>query len=297
MAKRPTVPVYRRQKQRGRADQAFVVLDGRRHYLGAYDSPMSHAAYQKLVGEWLQGGGTLPPPPSEMTVVELLAAYVKHAEQHYRGPDGRPTTGLRNVKNAIRWLRDLYGKTAVAEFTVRDLLAVRAATIDAGYSRPHINKTVDLMRRVFRWGVTLGYVTSELKNALDAVEGLKAGRSAAPETDPVEPIAEHIVEQTIVELAPTLVAMVRMQWLTGMRPGEVVIADARPGHERQRLGLRPGLPQDRAPRTPPEDLLGAEGPGGHQAVAEDRTRRLRLQSGGGRAGASQAAARWPSHPL
>ena len=51
--------------------------------------------------------------------------------------------------------------------------------------------------------------------------GLKKGRSIARETRPVECVEDAVVEATLPHL-PTIVAdMVRLQRLTGMRPGEI----------------------------------------------------------------------------
>jgi len=50
MATHPS-PKYRRQKQKGKADRAFVELGGQRHYLGAHGSPASWQAYHRLLAE------------------------------------------------------------------------------------------------------------------------------------------------------------------------------------------------------------------------------------------------------
>jgi integrase len=38
----------------------------------------------------------------------------------------------------------------------------------------------------------------------------------------VEPVEQSVVEATIPRVSPQVAAMIRLQWLTGMRPGEVV---------------------------------------------------------------------------
>ncbi|HET6325478.1 MAG TPA: site-specific integrase, partial [Planctomycetaceae bacterium] len=45
--------------------------------------------------------------------------------------------------------------------------------------------------------------------------------SGAKETEPIRPVDEGTVSATIPHLSPVLAAMVRLQLLTGMRPGEV----------------------------------------------------------------------------
>ncbi len=54
-----------------------------------------------------------------------------------------------------------------------------------------------------------------------AVTGLRQGRSEARETEPVMPVDDAIVAATLTALSPVVADMVRLQRLTGMRPGEV----------------------------------------------------------------------------
>jgi integrase len=59
--------------------------------------------------------------------------------------------------------------------------------------------------------------------ALQAVRALQKGRSEARETDPVEPVPEGLVEAIQPFVARQVWAMVELQRLTGMRPGEVIL--------------------------------------------------------------------------
>ena len=56
---------------------------------------------------------------------------------------------------------------------------------------------------------------------LATVSGLQAGRTKARETDPVEPVAEERLRAIFPFLQPALRAMLQVQLLTGMRPGEL----------------------------------------------------------------------------
>jgi integrase len=76
---------------------------------------------------------------------------------------------------------------------------------------------------VFRWAAAKKLVPLSVHESLATVEGLRAGRSAARETPPVRPVAEDVVEATLPHMRPQVAAMVRLQLLTGMRPGEVVV--------------------------------------------------------------------------
>jgi integrase len=54
------------------------------------------------------------------------------------------------------------------------------------------------------------------------LRGLQRGRSSARETEPVQPVARAVVDDTLALLRPTVADMVRLQLETGMRPGELV---------------------------------------------------------------------------
>jgi integrase len=76
---------------------------------------------------------------------------------------------------------------------------------------------------MFKWAVAEELVPAEVYHALLAVDGLRKGRSAAREVQPIRPVADEHVEATLPFLTPPVRAMVQVQQLSGMRPGEAVI--------------------------------------------------------------------------
>jgi integrase len=74
---------------------------------------------------------------------------------------------------------------------------------------------------MFRWGVEEETIPETTHRALVAVRNLKRGRSKAKETAPVRPVDTAVIDATLVELPEVVADMVRVQLLTGMRPGEV----------------------------------------------------------------------------
>ncbi len=83
------IPKYRRHKPTG---QAVVTLSGRDLYLGKYGSAPSKQAYQRVTAEWLQAGGNLPTQRDDITVVEVVAAYMRFAQSYYHTTDTNRTT-------------------------------------------------------------------------------------------------------------------------------------------------------------------------------------------------------------
>jgi len=217
-----SVPKYRHHKGSG---QAFVQVNGHRHYLGKWDSPKSKERYAAFVAELAVRPGIPMPlplttPASAITVVELCAAYLDFAKGYYV-KNGKPTGHLYQVKVAVRVIRDVYGHAEAAKFGPLAIRAIQQKMVDANASRRHINQTIGHIKRLFKWGVSLELLPPTVYQALTTVPGLKAGRTTARETEPVLPVADEAVNATLPHLPAIVSDMVRFQRLTGCRPGEV----------------------------------------------------------------------------
>jgi integrase len=208
--------------------QAVVRIDGKDHYLGKYGTPDSRAEYDRLIAEWLGNGRRRPVPSTaaDPSVNEVILAFWKHAEQHYRTEDGTPTGEADNYREALRPLRVLYAHTAARDFGPLALRAVRDAMVKARLSRGVINARVNRVKRVFKWAASFELVPATVYEALRTVAGLQKGRSEAPEGDGVKPVAEEHVLATLPSLPAPVGAMAELQLLTGMRVGEVMVMRA-----------------------------------------------------------------------
>src|SRR5688572_22018840 len=100
-------PKYRWHRASG---QAVVTLQGRDHYLGPWQSKASKLEYDRLIGEWLAAGRPTQQceTTSDITVVELAAAYWRFAQGYYV-KHGRPSGHLAMIRVALRELRQQYG--------------------------------------------------------------------------------------------------------------------------------------------------------------------------------------------
>ncbi|MEQ1633216.1 MAG: site-specific integrase [Planctomycetota bacterium] len=199
--------------------QAVVKLGGRFVYLGAYGSEAAEQNYRRVVAEWQATGGQVA--AKVLTVDHVIAGYWQHAEVYYR-KNGKPTSELSVLRLAMRPLHELYGAMPAVEFGPLRLKACRERMIDAELSRTTINGYVSRIRQAFRWAVENELVLGEVLQALRAVAGLKRGRSRAKESVPVRPVDRGAVEAVLPHVARQVAAMIELQWLTGMRPQEVV---------------------------------------------------------------------------
>jgi hypothetical protein len=99
------VPTYCHRKSR---DLAVVTINGQDVYLGKYNSPESKKKYDRLIQEWLATGRS-------HTSATLILAYMQHATVFYR-KDGKPTSHLHNVEDAMTYLKNFYGLEPLKDF-------------------------------------------------------------------------------------------------------------------------------------------------------------------------------------
>jgi integrase len=168
-----------------------------------------------------------------ITVVELMAAYLRHAQHYYR-KHGKPTSEYKAIVAALRYTRSDYGRTPVVEFGPLALQKVMQHMVDEGLSRGVVNQNLGRIKRMFRWGVsqelfpavevvalTNGKKQQWSLDALLTVPGLAHGRTTARESQPVTPVDDSTIDATLPHLPEVVADMVRFQRYTGCRPDEV----------------------------------------------------------------------------
>ena len=136
--------------------QARVRIGGQDFYLGKFGSPEAEAAYHRLLADWRETGVVPPtaraakqsPDPDGPTVDEVVLAFWRHAVEYYVDPDGEPAAEQDSDKSALRVLRKVAGPDPAAEFGPKRLLAVQAATAEAGRTRKCVNRSPGRVRHV-----------------------------------------------------------------------------------------------------------------------------------------------------
>ena len=219
------IPSYCLHRPSGKA---VVRLNGHDHYLGPHGTEESRFAYDRLIAEWLASGRCLVPviddggKPS-LSINEVLLAFVDHAERYYR--DGEEQSKeVVNLKLALRPVKQLYGTTAADKFGPLALKAIRQHMVEVQkLCRKEVNKRIGRIKRVFKWAVSEELVPSSVFEGLRTIEGLRVGRTNARESEPVKPVDDYTVELTLKYVSPQVRAMIQLQRVTGLRPGEVTI--------------------------------------------------------------------------
>jgi len=231
-------PSYRQRKG---YDQAIVTLTdsvtGKRrdYWLGEFDSPESREVYYRLLAEYEGLGRRLPEkklakiaaaePSGCIDVDELALEYWRRVAREHLPKRSNA------IRASLRILRQMDGSTPVDQYGPRRLRLLREVMVAGDpasdpprrpWSRTTVNDRVRIVVSIFRWGVTQEIVPLAVAEALAMVEPLKRGRTKAHEGEKVGPVPEFMLETTLPELATPVAAMVRLQLLTGARPGEIV---------------------------------------------------------------------------
>jgi integrase len=207
--------------------RAFVTINGRKRYLGKPDTQESRDAYDRIIGEWIAAGrrqlaatnaADVDPGPSVATV---CAAFWEHVQGYHAGDVGKSQRD--HYRAIIRILVRLYGQPTdrAAAFGPLALEVVRTEMVGLGWCRKYINAQIGRVRRIFKWAVGRELVAAPVWQALQAVEGLKRGRTKARESESVKPVPDAYIDAVLPCVSSPVRGMIELQLVTGMRPGEV----------------------------------------------------------------------------
>jgi hypothetical protein len=115
---------------------------------------------------------------TDLSVAELAARYWDFATCYYV-KNGRPTDEQGCIRSALRPLLRLYENESASRIGPLALVVVRDAMIECGWTRTTINKQVDHIRRMYRWGVENQLVLEASYRALKSVAALRNGQCNA----------------------------------------------------------------------------------------------------------------------
>jgi integrase len=187
-------------------------------YFGA-DRMAAQTAYGEWVRNFTQGGAAVD---HGLTMAELIARYLEHAEIYYRKASGRPTSELNAIKAAVEPIVASWPEEPASGANRAWLKGVREGWVEADLSRKTINSYVSRIRRMFRWAAVEDLVPASVYADLAILPSLPKGRSMAKELPPVAPVAWADVVATMRRLPVPYRLAIQLLWHTGARPGELV---------------------------------------------------------------------------
>jgi len=131
-----------------------------------------------------------------------------------------PSREAANIKYAIFPLAQFFPNLLADDFTPLHLQEFRDQLITQ-LSRKLINARINHIKRMFKWAASQMMISSQTYLALTTVDGLRQGRSVARESKKVLPAPSQAVNAVIAYATDVIADMIRIQLLTGMRPGEL----------------------------------------------------------------------------
>jgi len=235
-------PKYRLHRS---TNQAVISFFGKVIQLGPYGSEQSHERYQEFVGEWKARRHREAAQPEltteerlvagitaeslrqkwkqrlQVSLYELIVVYQRHADEYYR-KNGKVTREAELIKEVLTLLGKKHGRDKLCDFGPVELDNFRDDLItDKDWSRLHINKQIVRVIAMFKWAAKKEICSGEIHTQLKALGGLKKGRTTARESKGVTCVDDAIVDRTLPHLPEIVADMVRLQRLTGARPGEI----------------------------------------------------------------------------
>ena len=210
------LPKYRKHS----SGQARVTINGRDYLLGPHGTRASKLEYDRVITEYLASGrsNTFGAPQGTHTLAMVMADYLVYAKSYF---GISPSSEWHRIKYALAPIKKLYASLPAADFASPHFKAVRQHLLDQDLCRNTINAHMKRIVRMMKWAASEGIVPANVFETLRLIPGLRKGRTTARETEAVKPVDASVVELTLKHLPPLVADMVRLQLLTGCRPGEV----------------------------------------------------------------------------
>ena len=83
--------------------------------------------------------------------------------------------------------------------------------INDGLARRVINQRIGRIKRMFKFGVAEEIVSATVLHALQSVDGLREGRTEAPDYEPIKPVSDEQIELLTPFLSNVVAAMLQVQ--------------------------------------------------------------------------------------
>lgn len=203
--------------------QWMVKLSGKCYYLGT-DKIEAQRKYRELIVEHYgpskvitSGASGTPSVTVEKLINDFIAHRLQTCDPKYK------TITEENYKQVKRHLLELYSNLLAEDFGPKAYKTVReqmAAVKGRNYG--YINKLCSRMKAAWKWGVSEELVSESSYRRLCTVPDLQAGELGLPDVREVLPVDRKLFDATLPYLSETMADLVRLLWLTGARPSELV---------------------------------------------------------------------------
>jgi integrase len=191
----------------------------------------ARAQFNIWCGKWRSEDRVKNPKATQFTYTctDLATDYLAHARRTFI-KHGKMTSHVWEVAYAMQAIMDTFGKLPASDVEAPDLAALRDAMIygragddAAARSVRTVNGRLTAIKQAYAWARQKGLVTREALTDVMVVQPLVVGRCEATGPGEIAPVSADVVAATKAKCASPVAAMIELSWLTGMRPGEVIL--------------------------------------------------------------------------
>lgn len=171
-------PVYGLHKA---TNQARTKFNGKRIFLGRYDSPKSRRKFDEVLAKWEAAkAGRTTPTVSKLSLGRLAILFLEHAATEY-SKNGKTTGEYDNFRQALRSLMRLYAGCRVIGLGPKKLKVLQKTLVDEGLAQATINSRLRRIKQVFDWAVSEKLIPVDIVQAVRSVKGFRGPTAAAVE--------------------------------------------------------------------------------------------------------------------
>lgn len=225
---RSPIPKYRRDsKGRAFVQHRAILNKSHRMYLGKWGAEDSVRRYRTFLAK-LEAARSIDVGfgPIQLddhnTIDALIVAYLEWAEKNYTRPEGVGSE-YDCMKYALGPLSMLFGEMLASEFGPRHFTQLRSHFASKGHVRTSVNRSIGRVKRFWRWCCERELAPAELYHKLLCVSGLYPGQENVTESTKRGPADLADAKKLLPFVSTPIAAMIRVQYLCGMRPGETCI--------------------------------------------------------------------------
>jgi len=201
--------------------RAYITYQKKRYYLGRWEDKTApipkevKLKYHSVVGQLWHMGKTEEVRPAEYSIGEMCAEYLNAIKEKLH-PASYAAVGLASQKLCL-----LFGTADANTFTAGKLRKVQEYYIEQKLSRGYINSQMGWILRIFRWAVSFDKIPPTVLVSIKTVPGISTGTKGVREAPGVNMVTLDTVKKTLPHLFEPIRSMVKIQLMTGARPGEV----------------------------------------------------------------------------
>lgn len=200
--------------------QWFVKVGGKCRYLGT-DRTVAESKYREIIVSHYGPSKALPVlGDSVLTVDSLLDQYLVSLQETIADKWKEKKQGI--YRQVCKQARELYGTLPAEDFGPKAYQAVRKAMACPGRNCNYVNMLCTRLKAAWKWGVSQELVSESSYRRLLTVPDLQPGALGLADAREVMPVPRELFEATLPYLSETCADLLRLLWISGARPGEII---------------------------------------------------------------------------